>query len=61
MIEDNKGLDELVGLYEPAMERPELTALVESATSEYLVAEAAMARADAAEALAFRVMGKKAR
>jgi hypothetical protein len=60
-IDDDKGLDELVGLYERAMEHPELTSLVESATSEFLVAEAAMARAAAAEALVFRIMERKSR
>jgi hypothetical protein len=61
MVDDDKRLDELVGLYERAMERPELTALVDSAMSEFLVAEGAIARASAAEALAFRMMDKKFR
>lgn len=60
-IEEDKGLDELVGLYERAMDRPDLKSLLDSATSEYLVAEAAMARAAAAEALAYRIMDKKLR
>lgn len=59
--ENDKGLDELVSLYERTMERPELRSLVESATSEYLVAEAAMARAVASEALAYRILEKKLR
>ena len=61
IIDDDKKLDDLVALYERAMERPELKSLVESATSEFLASEAAMARAAGSEALAFRMIDKKAR
>ncbi len=57
MAEENKlTMDDLVRLYAEAKEDPAVLSLAQTAISEFLGAEASIARASVAEALAFSVM-----
>lgn len=56
MEDAERNIDDLVTLFDRARANPDLSALAQNAASEFLAAEAALARANAAEALAFRVM-----